>query len=285
VHCHNFSPVVYGAAAARLARVRGLIYTIHGRATSARSKQRMLERMGWIDRVVPVSDDARKIILRTTRLAPEKVRTIVNGIDVGLFERDIDRRAKREELGISENTAVFGIVARLTAAKDHHVLFESFARLVRKVPRAVLLVVGDGELSDHLHALVQGLAMQDHIKFLGLRRDIPEILCALDAFVLCSHSEGLSVTLLEAMAAGLPIVATRVGGNTEVVQAGKTGLIVPPRDPVALEAAMRELVNNAERSREMGLRGRERVRECFGVDKMVREYQAFYSELAAGRPT
>jgi sugar transferase (PEP-CTERM/EpsH1 system associated) len=280
VHCHNFGPVVYGAGAARLAGAPRVIYTIHGRATSGRRKQRMLERMGWIDRVVPVSEDARKIVLRNSRLAPEKVRTIINGIDVALFERDIDRRTMRNELGVPDDAAVFGIVARLTAAKDHHVLFEAFARLVERAPGAVLLVVGDGERAAELHALVQRLAVHDRIKFLGQRHDIPEILGALDAFVLSSHSEGLSVTLLEAMAAGLPIIATRVGGNTEVVLADETGLIVPPMDPAALETAMMRLIDHPESGRKMGLKGRERVKERFSVDKMVCEYQALYSEVA-----
>jgi len=178
---------------------------------------------------------------------------------------------------------VVGMIARLTAAKDHMNLFDAFLRVREAHAVARLLLVGDGELRADLERAVHQRRLSHTVVFAGRRDDVADVLSALDVFVLSSATEGLAVTLLEAMAAGLPVVATRVGGNPEVVVDGDTGRLVPPRDPIALAAAIGEMLSDRARATRMGERGAERARGRFGIDAMVNGYLALYDALAARR--
>ena len=279
VHCHNFSPLIYGALAGTIVAVKGVVYTVHGAKTSARKKTSWIQRMDVVKKVVTVSEDARRVALASGALPSKKIDTIVNGISMAGFEGAFDRATKRGQLGFPTDATVYGIVARLTPAKDHATLFRSFRLLVEEHPHAVLAVVGDGELEAGLHALAGELGVEDCVRFLGRRHDVADILRALDVFVLSSTTEGLSITLIEAMAAGLPIVATRVGGNSEVVIDRETGLLVPAADPEAFKTAMAWMLGNPEGARHMGRSGRERATTHFSVERMVKRYQTIYETL------
>lgn len=281
VHAHNFSPLVYGAVAGRLSGASGVVYTAHGVKTSGRRKQSLFQRFRLVDKMVFVSDDARSVAVERGGVAVRNILTIVNGVDLDRYSVSPagDRETKRREVGISPGAEVVGIVARLTPAKDHSNLFRAFKRVLSVTPGARLLVVGDGELRGELEAEVIELGVQGEVIFLGDRSDVPDLLGIMDVFVLSSYTEGLAMTLLEAMAAGLPIVATRVGGNTEAVVDGQTGFIVPPRDERALAGAVLELLEDKERAREMGRMGRARAVEKFGTDTMVREYEKLYRSV------
>lgn len=288
VHCHNTAPLVYGALAGRFAGAAGVVYTAHGMKTSRERKPVVLQRLGLVDHFVTVSEDARRIAVERAGAPAARVATVHNGVDVAAFAgpaRSSGRGETRAALGIPAQAFVFGIVARLNAAKDHARLFSAFAELARQDERLRLIVVGDGELRHDLAARVAELGMGDRIVMLGSRSDVADLLATFDCFVLSSHTEGLAVTLLEAMAAGLPIVATRVGGNTEVVVDGETGVVVPPRDTARLRDALAWMAAHAERARAMGARGRERVAERFSVEAMARSYEALYARLLSpGRP-
>lgn len=274
-HCHNSGPLVYGAVAARLTRSSGVVYTAHGRYSSSRLGKLMFRRGGLVDRVVCVSEDARRVAIEKGGVAPSRVVTLINGVDVDRF----GEAKTGEATDLPAGKPAVGIVARLTPVKDHRNLFRAFAAVLETYPSARLYVVGDGEIRAELEDDVADLGIGGGVTFLGNRHDVPALLRRFDVFVLSSYSEGLSITLLEAMAAGRPIVATDVGGNPEVVEDGKTGLVVPVRDPGALARAIVWMIEHPDRAREMGERGRERVRAEFGVEAMVRGYDRIYGEL------
>lgn len=272
VHTHNMAPLIYGTLSARALGIP-TINTRHGRA--ALTTHWLIWRLA--DHVVAVSDDARREMLRHNSIAPAKVHVILNGTDVQAFATPTrDRAAVRASLGIPVDHRLFGIVARLAPEKDHQTLFEAFERVAQAEGAAALLVIGGGPLEADLRARAGSLGILERVRFLGFRQDIPDLLAALDVFVLSSTMEGVSLTLLEAMAAGLPVVATRVGGNPEVVAEGETGLLVPPRDARALSEAMLVLLRNPERAAAFGERGRERVRRQFDIEQMVDAYVALY---------
>jgi sugar transferase (PEP-CTERM/EpsH1 system associated) len=274
VHCHNSGPLVYGTVAARLARAAGVVYTAHGRYSSSRLGKVMFRRGGLVDRVVCVSEDARQIAIEKGGLAPSRVETLINGVDMDRFA---DRGEPPPELPVGKPS--IGIVARLTAVKDHQNLFRAFAGLLPSYPEARLFVVGDGELRAELENDVKGLGISANVNFLGNRSDVPHLLAGFDLFVLSSYSEGLSITLLEAMAAGLPIVATDVGGNPEVVEHGITGKIVPVRDPGALTDAFKWMIEHPAEAGKMGERGHDRVQRDFSISAMIGGYERIYGEL------
>ena len=284
IHCHNAAPLIYGALAGRLSHAR-VVYTAHGMKTSAGSHPVRLDRLGMVDAFVTVSDDARRIAIGKGGADHARVRTILNGVDTRAYQRAEPeaRRRVRASFGFHANTFVFTLVARLTPAKDHANLFRAFAALSSVNPSARLVVVGDGELRDVLTGVIRELRMEDRIVLAGERDDVAELVGAFDCFVLSSYTEGLAMTLLEAMAAELPVVATRVGGNAEVVVDGETGLLVPARDSERLRDAMQWMVTHPSEARSMGMRGRDRAASTFSIEAMVNAYEDTYSRVLAGK--
>lgn len=279
LQCHNYGPLVYGSLARRLSGIRGAVYTSHGMKTSREKYQRLLFRLGGIKRVVTVSENARRLLVRASGVSPRRVTTIPNGIDGEAYAKDIDRGIKKADIGIGGSVRLMGIVARLSAEKDHETLLEAFSIFRREFSDVDLVVVGGGELLDQLKSSASRLHIESRVHFLGYRSDVPELLAIFDCFVLSSRSEGLSMTLLEAMAAGLPVVATSVGGNQEVVRHEETGLLVPAAEPQRLADALKRIFSNEESARQMGESGLRRVHEHFSLDKMVESYEQIYDEL------
>lgn len=275
LHSHNFSPLIYGSLAARLCGI-GTVNTRHGRAA--------LRTHGLIwaltDRVVAVSEDSRRELMRHNRIRPDKVRVIVNGIDLtGYKPATPSARERRGELGLPEDVPLCGIVARLSPEKDHRTLLLAVDALRKAGSAAHLAIVGGGPLEGELKTLVQSLGLSARVHFLGFRSDVAQLLPLFDLFVLSSTEEGVSLTLIEAMAAGLPIVATRVGGNPEVVVDGETGLLVEAGQPAALAAAIESLLGDPEIRSRMGRRGRDVAAERFDIERVIDEYQAIYAEI------
>jgi glycosyltransferase involved in cell wall biosynthesis len=282
VHCHNHAAMVYGALAARLAARPRVVYTVHGARTSARRATGRWQRMGLLREVVFVSRHARDV----ARVAGTRAHThvVTNGVDSSAFA--LDRAAGervRRELGIAPDARVCGIVARLTPAKDHRTLFEAVRRLREAGSGVHCIVVGDGEMRGALESAVRALGLDDLVHFTGARANVRDYLGAMDVFVLSSVTEGLAMTLLEAMAAGKPVVATRVGGNPEVVEDGRTGLLVSPGDPDALASAVDTILRRPELQAAMGAAGRDRARRNFSLEAMLAGYAAVYA-AAMGAP-
>ena len=210
---------------------------------------------------------------RRIRLPPDRLVVIRNGIETDEFRPVEDRAAIRFRLGLPPNRLLIGSVAQLKAVKRVDVLLHAFARLERPVE---LALVGEGVERRGLEDLARRLGIADRVHFCGEQADPATWFHAFDVFASASDVEGLPVAILEAMAAGLPVVATRVGGTEEVVEDGVTGLLVQPRDPTALALALDEIFDDPQRAAEMGAGGRERVRSEFEARRMVAEIDELY---------
>ena len=235
--------------------------------------------LSWLStRLVPVSEDLARHA-RVEQGAPQrKVELIYNGIDLQAFEL----AAEQASLGQRDPRPTAVMVARLAPVKDFDTLFQAAAVVRQRQPEFRLRLLGDGPLRAELEGTAERMGLKDCIELLGNRRDVPQQLAAADVFILSSHSEGLSIAVLEAMATGLPVVATAVGGNPEVVADGETGFLVPERSPQIMAEKIVWLLEHADQAREMGRAGRRRVAERFDIRGTVREYQRLYLDLARG---
>jgi glycosyltransferase involved in cell wall biosynthesis len=278
VHTHNTRPLMYAGPAARLARVRRVIHTRHGQRFGATRRQTVGFRLASLaaDRVVCVSRDSARIAA-AEGISERRIRTLWNGIDLGRFPKTA-----------SACDGPVLAVGRLSPEKDFPTLIRAAAIAARAEPSFRLEIAGDGACFADMRQLVDKLNLGDVVRLLGQVRDVPALLARGGIFTLASLTEGVSLTILEAMATGLPVVATRVGGNPEVVAEGETGLLVPPGDPAVLAAALLELWRNPERRVAMGRAGRQRVEECFEIRKMLAAYEELYLEdnleWRTGRP-
>jgi sugar transferase (PEP-CTERM/EpsH1 system associated) len=276
VHTHNLYPFFYGAIGARVAKVPAVVHTRHGVALGEGGRGRVLfwSAARLADRVVSVSEDSAARSVREGSLGAGKGLRIWNGVDTEEF-------AYR---GPARGSSRLVTVSRLERIKDLPTLLRALALARRSMPDLRLDVVGDGAERRDLETLAHALGLDGSVAFLGERRDVAALLSSAAAFVASSTSEGVSLTLLEAMAVGLPVVATAVGGNPEVVADGQTGELVPPADPEALAAALVRVCGDRERAAAMGREGRARVERHFDVRGMVRAYEALYDDvLEAGR--
>jgi glycosyltransferase involved in cell wall biosynthesis len=273
VHLHGSRAGLAGVIAARVAQVRPVVYTAHAFAF----RRRLPQLLHWAairaeavtcrlaDRVIALNrgdiSAAAAYGIPTTHFS-----VIANGIDLTRFEKT---RGRREEFGLDASVPVVGMVARLVPQKDP-LSFLRMAQLVsRTIPEARFLLVGDGPLRATMEKKTREMALEGRVTLTGFRDDVPELLRTMDIVVLTSLWEGLPLTLLEAMAAARPIVATRVQGTADVVVDGHTGILVAPEDPAQLAAAVVELVGNPERRERLGEKGRERVAREFSIDRMV----------------
>ncbi|MCP4424407.1 MAG: glycosyltransferase [Chloroflexi bacterium] len=229
-------------------------------------------------KVVAVCEAARQAEIERSRVAPDKVVTIYNGVNIELYNVAA-RQAVRQEFGIGADALLLGVVGRLHAQKGHSYLFEALRDVRRHLPDVRLLIVGDGRLRSELEAIARQKRVEDAIIFTGSRRDIPELLSAMDLFALPSLWEGLPNAVLEAMAAGLPVVATAVGGAPELVVPGETGLLVPPGDAQALAQAIRLILEDSVLAQSMGSAGRQRVRSQFDIAVMQEKMVGLYGRL------
>jgi glycosyltransferase involved in cell wall biosynthesis len=267
VHTHSEGPLLFGAPAARLAKVPRVVHTRHhgpDLGSSRRALTGMAFAARWVDCVACVADDGAR------RAADEgidasKIQTIWNGID-------LDRFAFRGPA--PGGPAV--VVARLSPEKDVETLLRATSIVARQMPEFRLEIAGDGPNRSGLEVLAKELNLGERARFLGRVDDVPALLGRASMLVLPSRMEGISLTLLEAMARGLPCVATRVGGNPEVVIDDQTGLLVPPGNPKALAHAIQTLWNDPERAEALGRAGRARAERHFDIRRTVATYESIY---------
>jgi glycosyltransferase involved in cell wall biosynthesis len=235
------------------------------------------------DRVVAVGEAVRRALIQNEGIPSARVRVIYNGIDLSQFSpKGLDDDSIRREISIGDADLMIIQVARLDYLKDHATAIQVMEHLVKSHTRARLVLVGDGPELGKIEALTRKCGLTEHVRFLGLRTDVARLLHAADLFLLTSISEGIPLTLIEAMAAGLPVVATQVGGVPEVVQDGATGLLAPARDADSLAGKIKCLAGNPELRRQMSQRARDRARGCFSECLMHGKYLELYTEIVGG---
>jgi len=277
VHTHGGTAGFWGRLAGTLARVPVRIHTYHGLHTVyntnafVRYFYLVAERaLLWITtKVITVSDADYQLGFRYGLVTERKATVIKNGIRTESFVTTTNREERRREFAFHPSHVVIGMVGRFHLQKGHEYLIEAMPKVFNGHPEARFLLVGEGELLERCRRKVSELALDGCVRFAGARYDVPELLAAMDIFVLPSLWEGLPLTLLEASSAGKAIVATDVEGNRELIQDGVNGFLVPPRDPESLATALARLLENEQLRTALGMRAKAIALEEYDAKRMV----------------
>ena len=291
VHTRNLSALEAQLAAA-LAGVPIQIHGEHGRDVhdlDGSNKRYQLIRKFFrimIDRYIPLSQDLADYLINTIQVNPDKVTKICNGVDTDKFKPDSHFRSKfghseYPDFLFKEKSIVFGTVGRLATVKNQTDLVKAFNLLCKENPQVdiKLVIVGDGGLKKDLLKLIQTEKLDSKVWLAGARDNINELMNMMDVFVLPSLAEGISNTILEAMATGLPVVATDVGGNAELVVNGETGYIVEAKNINALKEGLKIYLDQPERIKQHGKQSRKRIEDNFSINKMMQDYLQTYQTL------
>ena len=285
LHAHQYTPFFYAATARWLHRRQGVIFTEHGRMfPDYRRRKRVLANrllVGRRDRVMGVGQAVRRALIANEGLKSDRVGVIYNGIDLAAYEEPAagQRLNVRREFDWTGDNLVIVQVARLDALKDHLTAIRAFERVHDGRPEARLLIVGEGSERQSIEAEIAKRKLGGYVRLAGLRKDVPRLLGASDLLWLTSVSEGIPLTLIEAMAAGLPVVSTDVGGVPEVVEANQTGLLAAAGDDEALAVAVLRLAGDPALRGRLSTAGRRRAFERFSEEWMIAAYADLYEEL------
>jgi glycosyltransferase involved in cell wall biosynthesis len=280
VHTH-IQVLRYALPSLLLLEGTAVLHTVHNLAEhEVEPRARFIQRYAFHHGVVPIAV-ATEVALTVERLyGIEKCSVISNGIPTDCYARpQISRKDWRAKEGFSEDDVLFVCVARFARQKNHVLLLKAFAQGPASDPRVHLVLVGEGLLRARLEEMVRNLGLTDQVHFLGLRTDIPDVLGAMDVFALGSDYEGNPLSVMEAMASGLPIVSTAAGGVPTLFESGKEGLMVQPGDLEGLSHSMMLLTGNRELRQALGRAAARRARERFDVSTMVQAYEALYENL------
>jgi glycosyltransferase involved in cell wall biosynthesis len=276
---HNF----YSCLVGRWTRCR-TIATYHGAVELAKARHTRNALKLWFVRryantVVAVCSHIERM-LRQASFPPGKIVRIYNGIDIARFVGPHNGHL-RQELGCRSETAIVGMIANIRQSKGYEFFIQAAREIADLMPATLFLAIGDVDerIGCGLRALVDELGLSGSFRFLGFRSDVAELLSQLDVFVLSSTSEGFPLVVLEAMAAGKPVVVTRCGGPEEVVEDGQDGFLVPPGDPKALASRIMDLLHDPGLRATLGSRGQTKVKQHFSLERMVKNYEALYDQL------
>ncbi len=272
VHSHNPPAHIYGAVAGFVRR-KPVIHTVHQIVDRQPFRRSILARVAarLTTQMVAVSAAAKSASEASFKLAPDHIDIVENGLDLAPY--------LALPIGSSAATGpLIGTIGRLAEVKNQQLLLRACALLRKENKRLSVRLIGDGELRQELESLAAELGLADGAEFRGYRQDVPGELAPLDLFVLSSRSEGMPLVIIEAMAAGKAIVATRVGGLPNMIEDGVTGILVAPGDPDALANALKELINRPETAARLGRAAREFARANYGSGKMAEEYLRLYRE-------
>ncbi len=284
VHTHSWGTLVEGVLAAKWARVPIIIHGEHG-TFHKDFKRKWVQKIFFslTDQILSVSALLADQLSRDLGIKRTRILPILNGVDVQKFAPDAAKRKQyREQWGFGQNDVLIGTVGRPMKVKNHQLMIRALKRLREQGYPVHFAIVGDTplrSLKNELVALAQSLGVADRVHFLGFQSDVPGYLNMFDIFVLPSLSEGCSNVIQEAMATGLPIVASRVGGNPELVQDGETGLLFESNSVEALARALQTLLDDPQKAQALGNRALQRAREAFSLEKMVENYEALYYRL------
>ncbi|MDA1000287.1 MAG: glycosyltransferase family 4 protein [bacterium] len=289
VHTHTSKAGILGRLAARLANGCAVVHTPHGHIFYGYFGPAVTRLFIWAERLAARWTDA---IITLTRLEeeehlavgigrPELFTRIFSGIPLpksGAPRSPEERSERRRSLGLPAECLLIGSIGRLDPIKGHEHLLRAFARILPRHPEARLILVGDGELRAHCEALARELGIAENTFFPGWQNAAVRYLEAMDIFVLPSLNEGMSRAVVEAMAAGVAVIASRVGGVPELIEEERNGLLVPPADPVALAGAMERLLADRELRERMGCEGLRQTSE-YSVEKMIDRIEALYMKI------
>lgn len=280
VHTRNAESFYYGFLGAKLAGIRSIVHSEHGRTFDDRPLRYFVQRRfaAYSQALFAVSKQLKHDLAMHVGIPEQRIGVLYNGVDLERFAAR-DRAAARHQLGLRETDLVIGSVGRLVPVKNYALLLTALAALGRKNLLAVL--VGDGPSRAALADLAQALGLAQQVRFLGHRDDIPSLLAAMDIFVLPSTHEGLSNTLLEAMASGVASVASDLGGNAEIILNGRDGYLFPSGDAGALSSRLQQLCDDAGLRRHLGDMGRARIARKFSIHAMIASYENLYQQTVA----
>ncbi len=233
----------------------------------------------WGDKVIAISQPVKDHLIQDFAVSQERIRVVHNGVDVKRFKETafLDKRKSRISLGLADGPVV-GIIARLSDVKGHTFLIRAMKGLSEKLPEVQLLIVGGGKMFAQLQDLVGSLQIEDKVKFIPSVASTPQALAAMDLFVMPSLAEGLGLGLMEAMAAGLCVVGSSVGGIKDLIRDGQTGVLVPPKDTAQLQRVMLELLGDKQKRDHLGSAAASFIAECFSQEKMVQLTKEVYTE-------
>ncbi len=282
IHAHEFMMTVYGSVIGRLAGVP-MIGTMHGKNyyPDKASRRRFLRMaLSMSSRMVAVSKDLEGFISKTINVTGHrKLITLYNGIDVKKYDKAGDFAALRKELSIPSPAAIGITVGALFRVKGLTHMLDALANISVTPEKLCMLIVGEGDQGGALKEQAKQLGLTEVVRFTGFRDDVPELLSLADFYVCSSLSEGLSLAIMEAMAVGLPVIATNVGGNSELIADGVNGFLVPRQDTRALGDRINEFIAKRDTMRPMGEKGRAIARQKFSLEAMIRHYQDLYQKL------
>lgn len=284
VHTHQIGALIYAGPAARRGGARAVIHTEHGKNYARRFRTRVLGRLAarWADKFVGVSRDIADEVAACGIIGPGKLCVLANGIDTAAIASAVAdpaiRSAVRSEFGIEPSAQVIGTLGRLSEIKRQELLIRGFADLRKSHTHAHLLIVGDGPMRNELQSLAESLGVQSRVHFAGYQSQPQRFLAAMDFFALTSRSEGMPLAVLEAWAAGLPVVASRVGGIPELIAANQSGLLFESGDAAALTAAMDRLLDDVSLAANLRAEGRRRVMDQYTIERTARDYQDLYEQ-------
>lgn len=286
VHTRNWS-AIDGVIGAKLVGIKFVVHGEHGReaadptgANIVRKKVRKVLNP-WISRFITVSAELKNWLVYDIGIPEKKVMQIINGVDTNRFMPPQEKKLAKKEAGFNPDTHIIGIVGRLDPVKDHETLFRAFSILRNEKNREALkiLVVGTGHMEKMLRGIAEDLNISENVVFAGDTKDVQRFYRCMDVYVLPSIAEGISNTVLEAMASGLPVLATMVGGSPELVDEGKTGFLFAAKDYMALSEKLFFYYNNPQILIAHGLNGRKMAEDRFSISKMIKDYEILYRSI------
>jgi len=266
--------------AARLCRIP-VIITIHGKSFMHWKHGNKVFRFvaKHSNKIIAVSNNIKEEVIKRLALSADNFISIYNGVDLNRFQHKTSSETLRGSLNINSSDPIVGSVGGLRPVKDYQCLLKSVPIILKEFPKTKFILVGDGPLKESLKFKVKSLKLENNVLFLGWRTDIPELLAIFDIFALSSKTEGISISILEAMASRLPVIATNVGGNQEVVEDGKTGFLVPQGDFHSLANAIIKLLKGKQLREAMGVNGKRRVEEKFSLKTFIDKHIEVYDGL------
>jgi len=278
IHTHNTQPFFDGTIGALLSGVKTIVHTDHARDFPDKRRYMIAE---WLMskfayKVVGVSDHTSNNLVNYEKISRKKIVTIPNGIDGDRYQINIDRAKKIKELGITKNGPIIGLGVRLEEQKGIIYLLRALPIIKREIPGITLVVAGKGSLENYLKSEAKNLGIGDDVMFVGPRLDMPELLKLFDLYVLPSLWEGLPMVLLEAMAAGCPIIATNVGGNSSVITHGRNGSLISPCDPNNLASEITRILTDRKLKDSYIRQGYEIFNKKFSAEIMTKQYENLY---------